>query len=219
MSSTDSSADDHAYFQAIEDCFIRLRGAPLLLSPSDWQLARHWHRQGIPLGLVLETLEQVFASRQARGAKGKVQGLRYCASAVEKAWLERSELVATGERQVVEPIDITERLGRLSAALNTCQAVPRDLADRVTALGGTPEAVEATLASLDREMMEMAVASLDGTSIEEIRGSVEGSLAKLHSRLSESEALRVRERLFREGVRRRLSLPVLSLFATDSIHE
>ncbi len=117
MSSTDSSADDHAYFQAIESSFIRWRGAPLLLSPSDWQLARQWHRQGIPLELVLETLEQVFVTRQARGAKGRVQGLRYCAPAVEKAWSARQELMATGERQAPPKLDLTERLHGLAKTL------------------------------------------------------------------------------------------------------
>ena len=49
----DSEAEaDQAYFQAIEETFVRLRGAPLLLSPADWQVARRWHRDGVPLPLV-----------------------------------------------------------------------------------------------------------------------------------------------------------------------
>ncbi|HQN38153.1 MAG TPA: hypothetical protein PLQ31_01300, partial [Thermoanaerobaculia bacterium] len=48
------SAEDHAFFQAIEERFVALRGAATLLSPADWQLARAWHRAGIPLAAVLE---------------------------------------------------------------------------------------------------------------------------------------------------------------------
>ena len=213
MSSTDSTADDHAYFQAIEESFIRLRGAPLLLSPSDWQLAKRWHQQGIPLGLVLETLEEVFVSRQARGAKGRVQGLRYCAAAVEKAWSERQELAATGERHGTPPLELPDRLSSLSALLLACNGVPESLAERVAGLEGTPERIEATLARLDQEMIETATESLDATSLEVIRESIEDSLAKLRSRLGESESSRVRDRLLREAVRRHLDLPVLSLFA------
>ena len=213
MSSTDSSADDHAYFQAIEESFIGLRGAPLLLAPSDWQLAKRWHQQGIPLGLVLETLEAVFAARQARGAKGKVQGLRYCASAVEKAWLERQELAATGKRQEAPTLELPERLRRLSESLLACESVTEDLARRVAALEGTPENIEAALQRFDQEMIEMVMDRLDVSSLDEIKESIETSLTKLRSRLGESESARVRDRLMREAVRRRLDLPVLSLFA------
>src|SRR5436309_13032449 len=88
----------HAYFQAIEEVFVALRGAPLLLSPTDWQIARRWHREGIPLGLIRQALEAVFAKRQERGAKGRISSLRYCAPAVEAAWAERRELAAPGGR-------------------------------------------------------------------------------------------------------------------------
>ena len=219
MSSTDSAADDHAYFQAIESSFIRLRGAPLLLSPADWQLAREWHRQAIPLQLVLETLEEVFASRQARGAKGKVQGLRYCAPAVEKAWLERAELGATGERHVPSPIDVPARLRRLSEILIDSGSAANELAERVINLEGTPEVVEAALAQLDREMIETAANELGEARLAEIERSIEESMTELRSRLEQSEASRMRRRLLREGIRRRLDLPVLSLFAAQLAQE
>lgn len=219
MSSTDSSADDHAYFQAIEESFIRLRGAPLLLSPSDWQLAKQWHRQGIPVQVVLETLEQIFAARQARGTKGRVQGLRYCAAAIEKAWEERRELLATGQRQEAAPIDVAARVHHLSGLLTTSQGVPGDLAARVAALSGTPETVESALLGLDREMIDRAAENLDATSLEEIRDSIAQSLTKLQSRLDVTETSRVSERLWREGIRRRLRLPVLSLFAASPPEE
>ena len=219
MSSTDSAADDHAYFQAIESSFIRLRGAPLLLSPADWQLAREWHRQAIPLQLVLETLEEVFASRQARGAKGKVQGLRYCAPAVEKAWLERAELGATGERHVPSPIDVPARLRRLSEILIDSGSAANELAERVINLEGTPEVVEAALAQLDREMIETAANELGESSLAEIERSIEESMNDLRSRLEQSEASRMSRRLLREGIRRRLDLPVLSLFAAQLAQE
>ena len=75
--------EDHAYFQAVEEIFVRLRGAPLLLSPKDWHVARRWHREGIPLDLVARVLEEVFAKRKERGTRGKMSSLRYCAPAVE----------------------------------------------------------------------------------------------------------------------------------------
>src|SRR3954471_18904178 len=97
MNETEVEEPSHAYFQAIEEIFVALRGAPLLLSPADWQVSRRWHRDGIPLDLIRSALQEVFARRKERGAKGKISSLRYCAPAVEAAWAERRELTTPGE--------------------------------------------------------------------------------------------------------------------------
>lgn len=217
MSSTDSSAETHAYFQAIETCFIRLRGAPLLLSPADWQIAQEWHRQGIPLELVLETLEEVFASRRARGSKGRVQGLRYCASAVEKAWDEQRELRGTASRRKMPELDRAGRLEELSSGAGDFALVPPEIAERIAGLEGRAEEIEARLAELDREMLESAAQGLAPSVLEEIRESAAQSVSGLRSRLDAAQVTETEERLVREGIRRRLDLPVLSLFG--SLHE
>ncbi|HBL31598.1 MAG TPA: hypothetical protein DD490_32655, partial [Acidobacteria bacterium] len=108
------SSEDHAYFQAIEEVFVRLRGAPLLLSPADWQVARRWHRDGVPLDLVRRVLEEIFAKRKERGAKGKISSLRYCASAIEAAWADLRELTAPGERLEAPVFDPAARLQALA---------------------------------------------------------------------------------------------------------
>jgi hypothetical protein len=107
----------HGYFLAIEDFFVRLRGAPLLLAPADWQVARRWHAQGVPLDLVRRAIEEVFARRRERGTRGHISSLRYCAPAVEAAWAERAELVAPGRRHAVAAFDAAGRLRRLAATL------------------------------------------------------------------------------------------------------
>ena len=93
--------NDHAYFRAIEDHFIRLRGAPLLLSPADWQIAREWHREGIPLDLVLGALDEVFERRAERGSERPIQSLRYCSSAVAAAWKRSFSMSQAGVTQVL----------------------------------------------------------------------------------------------------------------------
>src|SRR3954452_7927036 len=100
MGSTGAEDSDHAYFQAVEEIFVELRGAPLLLSPADWQVARRWHQEGVPLDLVRRTLVGVFARRTERGAKGTISSLRYCAPAVEAAWTDLKELTGPGQRAV-----------------------------------------------------------------------------------------------------------------------
>jgi hypothetical protein len=212
MSSTDSLADEHAYFQAIEERFIQLRGAPLLLSPADWQLARRWFGAGIPLALVLDTLETVFSQRRERGAKGRVQGLRYCAPAIEAAWQHQAELQATGLRAAPETLDVPRRLAELASAVRAVELDVEGLPEAIAALDDTPEETERQLSELDRELLERAARSLEPAAREEIAKAVEESLARLRSRVTDAELEQTRQRLHDEAVRRRLKLPFLSLF-------
>ncbi|HSF42511.1 MAG TPA: hypothetical protein VLT87_22090 [Thermoanaerobaculia bacterium] len=207
---------DHAYFQAVEEIFVSLRGSPLLLSPADWQVARHWHREGVPLDLVRRALEEVFAKRKERGAKGKISSLRYCAPAVEAAWDELKDLAAPGHRAAAPAFEVAPRLAALAAALPRALPGRDHLAGRIGALDGDPQAVEERLASLDREMLDAATAALDGESSTEITAAVEKTLASLGGRLPAEELERSRERLARQALRRRLGLPVLSLFSPEA---
>lgn len=86
-----------AYFNAVAERFLTLRGAPLLLSPSDFQILTSWRRTGIPAALILDALEKLFRKRAERGERGSVP-LRYCVPAVEEAWDELCEMVAPGIR-------------------------------------------------------------------------------------------------------------------------
>lgn len=210
------ASEGHAYFQAIEEIFVRLRGAPLLLSPADWQVARRWHRDGVPLDLVRQALEEVFARRKERGAKGRISSLRYCAPAVEAAWAERRELTAPGERLEAPAFDPSVRLRALAASLPPELAGRAGLAARIAALSGDPPDIEEGLAALDREMLAAAAASLDETLRGEVEAAVEKTLSGLRGRLPADELERSRERLTWQVLRRRLALPVLSLFSTEA---
>lgn len=201
-------ADDHLYFQSVEEIFVRLRGAPLLLSPADWQVASRWHREGVPLDLIGRVLEEVFAKRKERGTKGKINSLRYCAPAVEAAWADLRELTAPGERAPADPLDIAARLRNLAAA------VPDTFRERVLALQGDAPSVEAALSTLDREML--TTVSLAPELREEVDTAVEKTLAALKGRLPADELERSRERLTHQVLRQRLGLPILSLFSPEA---
>lgn len=207
---------DHAYFQAVEEIFVALRGSPLLLSPADWQVARRWHREGVPLDLVRRTLEEVFAKRKERGAKGKISSLRYCAPAIAAAWADLRELTAPGHRAEAPTFEVPPRLAALAAALPPAFAARDAFATRITALDGDPRTVEERLAALDREMLDTALARLDEEGREQIDAAVEKTLASLAGRLPAEELERSYERLTRQILRRRLGLPVLSLFSPEA---
>ncbi|HKI03345.1 MAG TPA: hypothetical protein VKK31_15305 [Thermoanaerobaculia bacterium] len=218
MSETADAAEDsdHAYFQAVEEIFVELRGAPLLLSPTDWQVARRWHQEGVPLDLVKRTLEEVFAKRKERGAKGKISSLRYCAPAVEAAWADLRELTAPGQRAEAPVFEVRPRLAALAAALPASLPGREALAQSIAVLEGDPQQVEHQLSSLDREMLDAVMAGLDGEARNEIGQTVEKTLATLGGRLPAEELERSRDRLARQALRRRLGLPVLSLFSPEA---
>lgn len=207
---------DHAYFQAVEEIFVELRGAPLLLSPADWQVARRWHQEGVPLDLVRRTLVEVFAKRRERGAKGKISSLRYCAPPVEAAWADLKELTAPGQRAVAPAFEVAPRLAGLAAALPLALAGREALTARLGNLTGDPQDVEERLAVLDREMLDAVAASLDRDGRSEIDAAVEKTLALLGGRLPADEVETSRDRLFRQTLRRRMGLPVLSLFSPEA---
>ena len=208
--------DDHAYFQAIEEIFVRLRGAPLLLSPADWQVARRWHQEGIPLDLVRRSLEEVFEKRKERATKGKINSLRYCAPAVEAAWADLRELTAPGERAEAPALDIPARLGNLAAAL-PATVLDRDaFVEKITALAGDAPDVEAALSVLDRDLLAAVASALDSEPRKEIEAAVEKTLEALRGRIPAEELERSRERLTHQVLRQRLALPVLSLFSPEA---
>ena len=208
--------DDHAYFQAVEEIFVGLRGTPFLLAPADWLVARRWHQEGIPLELVRQCLEEVFARRRERRLKGRISSLRYCATAVAAAWAERRELTAPGRRVRVPRLDPAPRLAALAAALPPALA-RRDLfAGRIAGLEGDPPAIEDHLGEIDREFLAAALAELPAAARAELDEAVERSLASLARRLPAAEIAPARERLARQQLRQQLKLPVLSLFSPEA---
>ena len=208
-----TGSDEHAYFLAIEDTFIRLRGAPLLLSPADWQVASAWHEEGIPLEMVLDTLEQIFARRAEREERGDIQSLRYCRRAVERAWKDLREVTATGVRRVPPELDQAKILNELAAAVPGTLPGAESLVARILEVEGDSQTLESRLADLDLEMIAAAESTLDQEAAADIERAVDEAIAGLAVRLGPAEAAEARERLRRQILRRRAGLPILSLFA------
>lgn len=79
------------YFTEIEDTFVRRRGKNLFLSPLDWALIEVWQDRGIPLHIVLRSIESVFDvfDKQPPGTR-TIKSLFYCREEIEvqyKEWL------------------------------------------------------------------------------------------------------------------------------------
>jgi hypothetical protein len=209
-------SEEQRYFHAIEDRFIELRGAPLYLSSSDWQVARRWHELGIPLEVVVSGLETVFARREERKAKRRLASLRYCAPAVEQAWEEIRELTAAGRTTEVAPLEAAPRLAALAAALPGELPRRAEWIERIASLTGSTERVEQQLADLDDALLDDLEQALDEGERRQLDEMVAASLTHLATRLEDKELKRARHRLRRQALRERRHLPVLSLFSPEA---
>jgi len=218
-----SETADREYFETIEEEFIRLRGAPLLLSPADWRLADHWRREGVPLFLVLESIRLVFERRAERQAASpeaqqrRVSSLRYCRPAVEKAWAEYRELGGASTRQPrPAAIDVRARLQALAAALPAATVDVESWRQRLLELRGPAPVVEDRLVGLDRELVDRAFELLPLRDREEVTTEAEAALGKMAGRVDPERLAELRRRMVGRLVRERLGLPLLSLFAERS---
>ena len=205
--------DQRTYFQAIEEHFIRLRGAPLLLSPTDWQVAQRWWKEGIPIDLVTGTLDELFGSRAERGLESPVQSLRYCARAVDGAWQRAGELEQADRRQTVAPLDVQGRLAALAAAIPETLPGAAEVRAGVLALAGDARWVEDELVQLDRGLIARAEDAVDEATRDSMSARVDARLTTLAGRMGRADLDAARARLLEQALRRELGLPVLSLFA------
>ena len=210
-----SATGPDEYFHSIEEIFIRLRGAPLLLSPADWQTARVWHEEDIPLELVGRVLEEVFTRLRERDPERKIHSLRYCAPAVEAAWREVRDLGATAGRLEPVPIDVAARLAALLGALPEDLDRREELERDLQSLHGDAEAVERELQQIEQSLLDAAVDALDPATRQRLERRVDRALARAHSRVAADELADLERRLLREFTRQELDLPTLSLFIGD----
>ncbi len=207
------------YHRAIEDVFIDLRGSPLQFSPKDYHIAKEWYQDGIPLELVERTVREVFARREARKDEEKskkVWTLGYCKRAVKAAWRRQQELQAPAAGGGEKELDLEARLRRLAAALPAGFAGRDQLAEKIRALSGEAEAIEGRLTELDLEAVRAVAAALSPQEVEAVEQELAASRAALAARLPAAELERAGDRLREEILRRRLGLPVLSLFAPEA---
>jgi hypothetical protein len=209
---------EQRYFAALELHFARLRGAAVLLSPGDWAVARTWCDRGIPIELVVRTMELLLARRAERdgGAQSprsrRINSLKYFGPAVDAAWEEMRALTASGHMGVPEPLDVPARLKALAESLP--KALPRRhaRAAAIAALQGSPPEIEAALAEIDASILAEAVAALDPEGQKEIDKALKVRARALATRLPDAEVERASSQLRDRLVRQRLGLDVLSLF-------
>ncbi len=223
-------AEDRDFYAAAEAAFIRRRGTPFLLSPTDFALLKQWRALGVPLAAVEAGIDEAFTRREERSAVGKVNSLSYCRDAVLEAWERHAEAArgrggpgggaggAGAEADAAAARDALEALTRrLEEAASSRPDLEAPIASAVRSLarlsrsGKPPEEVEASLARLDRRLAGELYAAFPEPERAALDRQIDGLLAGAGERMDPATAEKTRKALTRRTVRERLSLPRLSL--------
>lgn len=217
-----ATAEDRVYYEAVEAAFIRRRGTPFLLSPSDFALAREWRAIGVPLEAVEAGIDEAFTRREERRAVGRVNSLSYCRDAVLGAWERRAETSrGKGSSDAGGDVDAKGALDALALALEAARSRRPDLdgplavalsaVARLRATLGTAEEVEGKLARVDRKLAKELYAALPEAERAELDREVAAQLAGAAARMDPPTLEKTTKALTRRSVRERLDLPRLSL--------
>jgi hypothetical protein len=226
-----SGEADHApekiYFATIEEEFVRLRGAPLVLSPADWHLAATWHRQGIPLSVVLAAIHQVMETAASRGRRRPVLSLSYCRHEVE-AEFDRFLEAAAGDGQrdpIAQGPTPAQRLERKAQRLERCcreypemgeaaaaaVAELRRAAAELEAGGIRPEEMEQRLMAQERALLDRLESGLPAAERDSLQHTCEERLEPYRSRMAEEAYRSTLRHACDAALRRRFKMPRLSL--------
>jgi hypothetical protein len=236
---TGTAAGD-AYYRAIEEEFVRRRGAPLLLSPRDWRLIGEWREAGIPLRIVLQGIDNVFDGFERRAASGsrarRINSLAYCRQEVLALHdlyrsLQAAEAGRAGAAGTTPAQAVGRHLGRLlravRGAMAAASAAGRDplvgvlagaAADlkrwrREARTGGAPPAdLEAALERLEAAILEAARAALPPEQVQTLERAAGDALADRRGRMTAEAFEATRRAHLARGLRRACGLPRLSLF-------
>ena len=227
------------YLLAIEETFNRRRGAPHLLSPRDWALADSWRRQGVPLRLVLQGIENCFDAfeRRAPGPR-RINSLSYCRQEilglhdlyVRLHGVEAGRPAAPAAPEEAAPA-LAKHLGRLLRRLRDAataasgdgrDALVGPLAEAIAELRrlkkelarapADPAAVEASLDRLDAALLDRAREVLTDEERRAIDAAVEAALSEGGARMTGAALETTRAAARARRIRLTVRLPRLSLF-------
>lgn len=225
----------HAYCREVEAYLCRRNDGHLIrvVGPA-FELVKGWAAQGIPLTLVREAIDRVVERAEKRAGRRRPVRIEFCDDEVLGAfdrWRravgvtqtapaeaagapKRGSLHAHVERVVVQlaaalgsdraPAALTPAIQRALSALDGVQA------SSATARGAARDALIATLADIDRDLVEVATAALPAATLTALTADAAGELAAFRGRLPAAQwdaaVAAARGRLVRAAV----GVPVVS---------
>jgi hypothetical protein len=215
------------YFTEIEDTFIRRRGKNLFLSPIDWALMETWQEKGIPLHLVLRSIEQVFDNFEKNPSPRSIKGLMFCREEVEAQYDEwlKSQAGKQADGQPEEDHHsieyICEHIGGLIESLRKVdrpelaehleRACSR-LSEIASNLNGDHELLDGSLSDVEHLLDEALLKSSNRETYKAIEKEVIAQLRPYKSTMDKPAYESTLRLMLLKRLREELGIPRLSLF-------
>lgn len=176
------------YFTEIEETFVRRRGKNLFLSPLDWALIETWQDRGIPLHIVIRSIESVFDvfDKQPAGTR-TIKSLFYCREEIEVQYKEW-QTSQTGKSEETADDAATAAFSTEAVAAHIANAIQELKANSMSAL---KEDIERAIARLNELSTNM---SSDFATIDATLGDIEKLLDRAMLTKWESSHLKTLEK-------------------------
>jgi hypothetical protein len=231
-----------SYFSEIEDTFIRRRGKHLMLSPMDWALIEGWKERGVPLHVVVRSIEHAFDSHESKKQKRTVKTLLYCQEEVEAQYAEwlQSRVGSNDERdsesqqqdESKAPFPRTAVLAHLARSLETLGKLRRPneedemseaLARAVTLLteikddyesAAQPDArkLEDSLTGIERLLDDAMARTISESELAAVSADIDLQVKPYKRQMDKAAFEQTRDNLLRKRLRDHFGVPRLSLF-------
>lgn len=217
------------YFTEIEDTFVRRRGKHLFLSPLDWALIDGWKERGIPLHIVLRSIESVFDvyDRQPAGTRS-IKSLFYCREEIEaqyNEWLKsqvgKSNEDATDSIAAFSRDDIAAHIAgsieKLRAVVHP--ALDEDISRAIARMeelrsdsNNDPETVDKTLGDIEQLLDRTLLANFDKGQLKGLEKAVSDELRQYKAEMEKDAYKKTFELMLLKRLREAAGIPRLSLF-------
>lgn len=221
------------YFTEIEETFVRRRGKHLFLSPLDWALIEAWQERGVPLYIVIRSIESVFDvyDQQPPGTR-TIKSLFYCRDEIEASyaeWLKSRAGASSGDGGTNNEVKaglsvewvkahIADRVGKLRA--NSTAALQEDIRRAVVRLeelaaaieSHAPETVDQTLGDIERMLERSLVANWDADRLKAIKREVTSQLREYKHEMDPGSYKTTFDLMLMKRVREEADIPRLGLF-------
>ena len=217
------------YYTEIEDTFVRRRGRHLFLSPIDWAMIDGWKERGIPLHIVIRSIESVFDvyDRQPTGTRS-IKSLFYCREEVEAQYLEwqRSQAGKSaeddGHNSAGFSLDaIREHIDAVTAKLNAAASgtMAEDVARAVSRLREIREdltldfeSVDGNLGDVERLLDRALIENWAPGRVAEIERSIRSELRAYRSEMEPDKYKQTVNLLLLKRLREEAGIPRLGLY-------
>lgn len=216
------------YYTEIEDTFIRRRGKNLFLSPLDWALIEVWQERGIPLHIVLRSIESVFDvfDKQPPGTR-TIKSLFYCREEIEVQYREwttsqtgKSDGSDSGTGQFSSEVVAAHIAGAIDALQTNpstelkedlMRAVER-LVELATNLTDDFETIDATLSDIEKLLDRAMLSNWNKAHLKILEKEVAGQLRQYRAEMEAEAYKNTYDLMLLKRLREEAGIPRLGLF-------